>query len=218
MVDNFGALADANLAHTWAAIARLSGGPVDRFGSLQLAATGIPAAFFNGAYLAAPPTDDPDGCIRHAIEFMAVAGVPWLLWIREGVDDALMAAGRRAGLRDVGGPPAMGLASIRSVPEPPAGLEHADRFRSRRGRSFPRQFLGLVCGSGRAPLRRRGASTSTHRQPCDDRRSRRDRDHPTLDHPRRRSHRARHRSPREARLCCQLGAVPGLTRTAQTAL
>lgn len=122
MVDNLGALADANLAHTWAAIARLSGGPVDRFGSLQLAATGIPAAFFNGAYLAAP-TDDPDGCIRHAIEFMAVAGVPWLLWIREGVDDALMAAGRRAGLRDVGGPPAMGLASIRSVPDPPAGLE-----------------------------------------------------------------------------------------------
>ena len=122
MIEDLGWLADVNLAHTSALVARLGGGPVEQFGPLQLAVTGIPVAFFNGAYLTAP-VEDPDGCVRQAIEFMAPAGVPWLLWVREGVDDAVLDAARRAGLRDAGGPPAMGLAPIPSIPTPPTGLE-----------------------------------------------------------------------------------------------
>ena len=54
---------------------------------------------------------------------MSKQRVPWLLWVREGVDDALLDAGRRAGLTDAGGPPAMALAPIGPAPEPPSELE-----------------------------------------------------------------------------------------------
>ena len=40
------------------------------------------------------------------------AAVPWLLWTRAGTDVTLSAACARAGLREVGGPPAMVLPTI----------------------------------------------------------------------------------------------------------
>ena len=67
-------------------------------------------------------------------------------------------------------------------------------------------LVGLVRGRGCAPPRCRVASPSTRRQPCDDRRGRHHRDHPALDRPRRRSHRPRHRAPREARPTCLVRA------------
>lgn len=118
--DELGRLADINLAAAWATLA----GPdhSERVDTLQLCAAGIPAAFFNGAYTTAPAAD-PDAAIDGAIEFMAKQGVPWLLWVRAGVDDALLAAGRTAGLRDAGGPPAMGLSPIPDRPLAAHGLE-----------------------------------------------------------------------------------------------
>jgi len=116
-----GRLGDENLAGSWAAFGAASGavGSTDR---CTLVATGIPAAFFNGAYLAGP-VDDPEQVVADAIAFMAERGVPWLLWVRAGVDDAVLDAGRRAGLRDAGGPPGMVLPSIGSGPPAPDGLE-----------------------------------------------------------------------------------------------
>jgi GNAT superfamily N-acetyltransferase len=121
-VQELGRLADVNLAQTWALLARLMGVPVGRAESAVFVATGLDAAFFNGVYVAGP-THDPDAVVRDAIAFMSEQGVPWLLWVREGVDDELLAAGRRAGLTDAGGPPAMALASIGAPPEPPAELD-----------------------------------------------------------------------------------------------
>lgn len=115
-------LADANLATTWARVGRAGGVAVSQIGPLRLVATGIPLAFFNGAFLTAP-TRDPEESIRSAVGFMAGHGVPWLLWVRPGLDDALLTAGRRAGLRDAGGPPAMVLEPIPPIPPPPTGLE-----------------------------------------------------------------------------------------------
>lgn len=125
MVDNaeeLGRLADANMARTWTMLARAMGVATGRADSVVLVATGLEAAFFNCAY-ATGPVRDPDAVVRDAIAFMAEQRVPWLLWVREGVDDELLAAGRRAGLTDAGGPPAMALASIGPSPEPPAELE-----------------------------------------------------------------------------------------------
>jgi GNAT superfamily N-acetyltransferase len=119
-LDELGRLADINLAVMFATFA----GPErsERVGPLQLSATGIPAAFFNGAYLTGP-APDPVPMIDRAIEFMAHHDVPWLLWVREGVDDTMLDAGRAAGLRDAGGPPAMGLAPIPARPSLPHGLD-----------------------------------------------------------------------------------------------
>ena len=116
-----GCLADENLARSWAAFGRAAGavGGADR---CTFVATGIPAAFFNGAY-AAGTVADPERVVADALGFMAVQRVPWLLWVREGVDDALLDAGRRAGLTDAGGPPAMALPSIPAIPPAPDDLE-----------------------------------------------------------------------------------------------
>jgi N-acetylglutamate synthase len=110
-------LADINMANTWEAMSRLAGCPTERVGALQLYASGLPMAFFNGA-IATDPVDDPDAAVAAALAFMASNDVPWLLWVRAGLDEALLDAGRAAGLRDAGGPPVMGWSPI----DPPADL------------------------------------------------------------------------------------------------
>ncbi|HEY7626811.1 MAG TPA: hypothetical protein VH761_07080, partial [Ilumatobacteraceae bacterium] len=114
-----GAAADENLARTWAALGRAMGADVVDDGPLTLVATGIPIAFFNGAYLN-EAAGDPDAMIAQAIEFFAARDLAWLLWVREGVAPNVLERGRAAGLHDVGGPPAMGVAPIpQSPPAPP---------------------------------------------------------------------------------------------------
>ena len=65
-----GAAGDENLASTWAVLARSIGGAVVDDGPLTLVATGIPIAFFNGAYLRAP-TNDPERVIDEAVGFFS---------------------------------------------------------------------------------------------------------------------------------------------------
>ena len=114
--NQIGRLADVNLAVTWASLGRSSGATVGGTERCRFVATGIPAAFFNGVYVTAPVAE-PEATVREAIEFMSAHHVPWLLWVREGVDDALLDAGRRAGLRDAGGPPGMVLPALPSIGE-----------------------------------------------------------------------------------------------------
>lgn len=116
-----GVAADENLAVSWAALGRAMGADIVDDGPLTLVATGIPIAFFNGAYVR-DPSGDPEAMIADAVEFFAAKGVDWLLWVREGVSPAVLEAGRAAGLRDVGGPPAMGIAPIPPTPVPPPEL------------------------------------------------------------------------------------------------
>lgn len=109
-----GRLADVNLADSWSKFGRNSGsvgGPP----SCPFVVTGIPAAFFNGVYPTGP-VEAPDQLVADAIAFMSERSVPWLLWVREGVDERLLDAGRRAGLVDAGGPPAMVLPRIPADP------------------------------------------------------------------------------------------------------
>lgn len=114
--------ADVNLAATWATFGRSCGGDVVDGDPLTLVATGLPIAFFNGAYLS-HPTDEPAPLVDQAVRFFADRDVPFLLWVREGVCPAMLDAGRAAGLRDAGGPPAMGMAPITDPPPTPPGLD-----------------------------------------------------------------------------------------------
>ncbi len=113
--------ADENLASTWALLGRSTGADVVEDGPLTCVATGLPIAFFNGAYLSAP-TNDPERLVAEAMRFFAERDLPWLLWVRDGVCPAFLDAGRSLGLRDAGGPPAMGLTPIGVTPPPPDGL------------------------------------------------------------------------------------------------
>lgn len=115
-------LADVNLALTWAAMVRHSGYPSQRVGPVQMFVTGLPASFFNGA-VATGPSGDPDACIATVVQFMAQHDVAWMLRVRDGVDDALLDAGRKAGLRDAPRSPAMGWTPIPPPPLPRPDLE-----------------------------------------------------------------------------------------------
>ena len=117
-----GVLADENLAQSWSTFGRSSGASLGRSDRCSFVATGVPMAFFSGAFAAGPVTDC-EAVVDDAIIFMAEHDVPFLLWVREGVDDELLDAGRRAGLRDSSGPPAMVLPSIPPSPPPPPELE-----------------------------------------------------------------------------------------------
>jgi GNAT superfamily N-acetyltransferase len=120
--DELGAAADENLAVAWLGLTRAMGGDTRDAEPIAMAATGLPIAFFNGAYLRRP-SDEIAGALAEAIRFFGEQRVPWLLWIREGVCPAAIEAARQAGMEHVGGPPAMGLDPIPSLPATPPGLD-----------------------------------------------------------------------------------------------
>ena len=121
-IDELGRLADANLAASWTSLGSNAGGVIRASDGAVFVATGIPVAFFNGVFVTAP-VSDPERVIAEAVSFMAERDVPWLIWVRDGVDDDLLAVGRGAGLSDAGGPLGMTLATIGDIPPPPSELE-----------------------------------------------------------------------------------------------
>ena len=116
--------ADRTLAFAWAALGRNGGFPVVARPSVTMFASGTPFAFYNGAIATAPATD-PDAVVREVLAFFAGKGVPYLLSVRDGADDALLAAGRAAGLEDAGGSLLQVLNPIPSAPAPPPLLDVA---------------------------------------------------------------------------------------------
>ena len=121
-LDELGRACDENLAAVWAGFGLAAGYPVETVDTLTLTASGLPIAFFNGAYLRGR-TSDPTSAARESIAFFERHALPFLMWVRAGLDDELLVAARAAGLTDGGGPPAMALTSIGRIPPPPAELQ-----------------------------------------------------------------------------------------------
>ena len=152
------AAGDVNLTAAWVTMARHAGHPASQFDSLTMVATGLPVAFFNGAFLHAP-TSDPQGAIDAAIEYFGGRGVPFLIWVREGLDEPLLAAGQAAGLGDAGEVPGMGLRAVEQIPERSASLldvviarDDADIEAHRAviaaGFELPPEMAGQIIGDG----------------------------------------------------------------------
>ncbi len=114
--------ADRTLAFAWAALGRNGGFPVVAGPSMTMFASGTPFAFYNGA-IATAPAPDPDAVVREVLAFFASKDVPYLMSVRDGTDDALLAAGRAAGLEDAGGSPLQVLHPITSAPARPPLLD-----------------------------------------------------------------------------------------------
>jgi GNAT superfamily N-acetyltransferase len=114
--------ADRNLAAAWTLLGRGAGFAHAEFDTVTVNASGLPSAFFNGAF-AAGVAVDPSSTIASTIDFFGARNLPFLLWVRSGGDDDLVEAGHAAGLRDAGGPPLMILPVIDGIPEPPPGLD-----------------------------------------------------------------------------------------------
>lgn len=151
------AAADINLASAWSALGGPAGADIMTVESLTMVATGLPLSFFNGAFLRAP-TDEPEHLVAEAIRFFGDRGLPWLLWVRDTVSPEILAAGRAAGLRDAGGPPAMGFMPIPLPPTPPTELrieiastpealqDHASMLRD--GFGMPQEFVDRLVQPG----------------------------------------------------------------------
>jgi ribosomal protein S18 acetylase RimI-like enzyme len=131
--------ADVNLAHAWAVMGGHARFDVGAIGGVTLVASGVPLEFYNAA-VAAAASDDPERTVAGIASFFAGRGVPALMWVREGVDDELVAAARRAGFTETTSRPAMGLLSLSPVPaefdlpgelhvEIVAGRDAIDEFR-----------------------------------------------------------------------------------------
>jgi ribosomal protein S18 acetylase RimI-like enzyme len=151
------AAGDVNLTAAWVTMARHAGHPASHFDSLTMVATGLPVAFFNGVFLD-EPTSDPEGAIAATIEHFGGLGVPFLIWIREGLDEPLLNAGRAAGLRDAGNVPSMGLRAVEQIPDrssvldviiadDEAGIE-AHRTVVTAGFELPPEMAGEIIGNG----------------------------------------------------------------------
>jgi GNAT superfamily N-acetyltransferase len=114
--------ADRNLAAAWTLLGRAAGFAHSVFDTVTVNSSGLPMAFFNGAF-AVGTCADPTATISTMNDFFAERHVPFLLWVRAGGDDRLVEAARAAGLRDAGGTPLMILPAIEAIPEPPLALE-----------------------------------------------------------------------------------------------
>lgn len=120
-VDDLGQRSDVNLVATWSVTSAAIGGALGGPPSCPFAVSGLPAAPFNGAAVL-ERIDDPGALLDELVAFMAGHQVPFLLWVRDGVDDELVELARGAGFTEAGRPPAMALSSIGAVPSPPAGV------------------------------------------------------------------------------------------------
>lgn len=119
-----GTIADDNFAGAWARMAEhIPGGWTTSRGGVTVAATGIPLAPFNLAFLTRP-VRHPERALQRAIDRLDDAGLPYLVRIRRDLDDAVEAAGR-LGLHDAGDLPGMTLAAIDRLPGLPPGIHVA---------------------------------------------------------------------------------------------
>lgn len=135
---------DHNLAATWSRIGAWNGSAFEDDGLAVRMASGLPIAYFNGAFCRRPVDPlEADKIVRAAIDFFGARGVPWLMWTRTGVDAALSAACARAQLREVGGPPGMVLPII-----PPVAPEPTDGIRIAKATPADLETLRLILAEG----------------------------------------------------------------------
>lgn len=114
------AACDRNLARTTVLTAGGGGRRRAEHPGLALGASGFPVAFFNAAVLT-EPTSDPHATLDTVTAFFG--DLPFLFWVREGLDEALLDAALGRRLATAGGPPLMVLDEIpTSIPAAPDGL------------------------------------------------------------------------------------------------
>ncbi len=120
-VEELRSLSDANLAGLWTRFCSALGGAIGGSPQCPFAVTGLPLAPFNGA-IVLERLDDPAAMLDEATAFMADHGVPFLVWVRDGVDPTLVERALDVGFVEVGRPPAMALSPIGRIPHPPADV------------------------------------------------------------------------------------------------
>jgi GNAT superfamily N-acetyltransferase len=122
-MDDVLAGADRNMRELWAGVAAQTGGARRDLDGLTLVATGVPIAFFNPAFVTAPPAD-ASRLIDDAREFYAERKLPFALYFRDDVAPGMADVCAGAGMVEHWRPPLMVLDPIPPADRPaPDGLE-----------------------------------------------------------------------------------------------
>jgi GNAT superfamily N-acetyltransferase len=112
------ARADANYYHSWGALARImDGGAVVEDDGLLLTDLGLGVRHLNVAFVTRPLAD-PVKQVRHAMEFFAERGSPFVVRIREGLDPASEAACEHLGMPYADTVPGMASVAMTALPAP----------------------------------------------------------------------------------------------------
>jgi len=124
-------LADANYRAAYSAFtSTVDGGEVRERDGLLIAASGLPLAFFNVAFITRP-LPEPEAQVSEAIRYFEARGLPYQFSIREGMDEATERVAKAHGLQESRLMPCMALApltetAIESCPLSVAVVEDAE--------------------------------------------------------------------------------------------
>jgi ribosomal protein S18 acetylase RimI-like enzyme len=103
-------------------VAAADGGEIREKEGLLIAATGIPAAGLNRAYVTCPLTN-PESLVGEAISYFDARGLPFSFRMRQGLDPASERAAKAHGLQHSGTLPVMVLSPLQANEEGPASIE-----------------------------------------------------------------------------------------------
>jgi len=146
--DELIARADANYYDGFRRLAASAdGGEVIEGDGLLLVRTGLPVAMFNIAFVTRPLAD-PRASIGRAIAYFDGYGLPFVVRLRAGIDEATERAAGAAGLPYRDTTPGMTLAPVRALPPPLDGLE----VRAARDRAALHDHLSVLVASFGMPM------------------------------------------------------------------
>lgn len=121
--DRLIARADANYYDVFRRFAAsIDGGETVEGDGMLLVRTGLPVAMFNLAFVTRPLTE-ARAAIDRAVAYFDGHGLPFVVRMRAGIDDAVERAAAARGLPFRDTTPGMTLHPIPDAPSPPAGLE-----------------------------------------------------------------------------------------------
>ena len=114
---------DENMVEAFRGIARASdNGEVHEWGGVVIAASGLPNANFNPAFITRP-LSEPERVLAEVTAYFDSRGLPFVVRVREGLDPVAEAAGAKTGLSLGHAVPGMVMEDLSRLPGEPPGLE-----------------------------------------------------------------------------------------------
>jgi len=108
---------DRSFVDAWRRLANREHGVRARFGSVEVAATGLPVSFFNPIFVLRRPERDDD--LSEAVSVLRSAGLPFVVHIRRDLGATVLTAAEALQLRQVGVLPGMALSLPVDIPTLP---------------------------------------------------------------------------------------------------
>jgi hypothetical protein len=111
---------DTSFVDAFRRLSAREGGLVAQFGSVEVAAMGLPVGFLNPIFALDSPRDPDD--LAAAVAALRERGLPFVVHSRDDLDADSLSVARELGLKQTAVLPGMALPLPAAVPDPPRGL------------------------------------------------------------------------------------------------